>query len=410
MRNDNCIPARERGLILVHVTTVPDSLIFFRGQVRYLKEKGVQVHVVSSPGALLTETGTKENIPVHSIAMAREINLQKDLRALAQLFFLFKFLKPDIVHAHFPKGGLLGVIAARMARVPIVIYGMRGLRFDTANGIARKILYYAEALSCRLADQVICNSFAIWNRAIAFRLCGKDKIRVLGAGSSNGVDAEDRFNPLKLPSNLRGEMRQRYEIPADSLVLGFVGRIVRDKGIVELTEAWSILSKKFPSLYLMLIGPIESHDPVRAGVLDRLGSDPRVIFVGPVKDVAPYYGAIDLLALPTYREGFPNTPLEAAAMQLPVVATRVDGCTEAVADGATGLLVPPGQGILLAEAIESLLMDPEKRKEMGKRGRERVLRKFRPEIIWQALYENYVELLSRHPEINLPQFKSSESQ
>lgn len=160
----------------------------------------------------------------------------------------------------------------------------------------------------------------------------------------------------------------------------------------------------------MLIGPIESHDPVPTLVLDRLRSDPRVIFVGPVKDVAPYYGAMDLLALPTHREGFPNTPLEAAAMQLPVVATRVDGCTEAVADGETGLLVPPGKGILLAEAIESLLMDPEKRKKMGKRGRERVIRKFRPEIIWQALYENYLELLSRHPEINIPRFNSSESQ
>jgi glycosyltransferase involved in cell wall biosynthesis len=192
-------------------------------------------------------------------------------------------------------------------------------------------------------------------------------------------------------------VREDLQIPADTLVLGYVGRIVRDKGIVELERAWQLLKDQFANLVLLLVGPAESHDPVPPHVLDSLKKDPRVHWVGFVRETAPYYAAMDLLVLPSHREGFPNTALEAAAMELPVVATRVDGCMEAVCDGITGLLVPPGNSKALAEAISLLLSNPEMRRQMGIAGRRRVIRDFQPEIISEALYKNYMELLSgRH--------------
>ena len=384
-------------MILIHVTTIPETFNFFRGQIKYLKEQGYEVHGVSSSGDLLIKTGLRESIPIHAINMNRAIDPLKDLLALAKLYRLFKLIKPDIVHAHTPKGGLLGVMAARLARVPVVVYGMRGLRFETAQGWHRKLLSSAEGLSCGLAHRVICNSFSNRERAISLGLCRPGKIRVLAHGSSNGVDAAERFNPARLPLVDKRRVREDLQIPADTLVLGYVGRIVRDKGIVELERAWQLLKDQFANLVLLLVGPAESHDPVPPHVLDSLKKDPRVHWVGFVRETAPYYAAMDLLVLPSHREGFPNTALEAAAMELPVVATRVDGCMEAVCDGITGLLVPPGNSKALAEAISLLLSNPEMRRQMGIAGRRRVIRDFQPEIISEALYKNYMELLSgRH--------------
>jgi glycosyltransferase involved in cell wall biosynthesis len=380
--------------ILVHVTTVPETLNFFRGQIGYLKKQGFEVHAVSSPGELLAEVAAREDISVHAVELPRRITPRQDLVALLKLYRLFTFLKPAIVHGHTPKGGLLAVIAARLARIPGVVYTIHGLPFTTAQGIKRKLLCWSETMACRLADRVFAVSQANKTDAVAQGFCPKEKIQILGSGSCNGVNAEQRFNPQKLAPGTREELRNYYRINPDSLVLGYVGRIVRDKGIAELEEAWQSLRRKFSSLYLLLVGPEEPQDPVPAALISRLKADPRVIFCGWVGNPLPFYAAMDLLILPTYREGFPVVPLEAAAMKLPVVATHVDGCREAVSDGVTGLLVPPRDSQSLAAAIERLLLDPELRHRLGQAGRQRVLQDFRPEAIWQALYENYLELLN----------------
>jgi glycosyltransferase involved in cell wall biosynthesis len=385
-------------LILVHVTTVPQSFGFFRGQISYMKAHGFQVHGVSSPGELLEITAAREHICVHPVELPRRITPWIDLLALKKLYLLCRRLKPTIVHAHTPKGGLIGTIAARMAGVPVVIYGMRGLPFVTASGLKRRVLCWSEYLSCHLAHRIIAVSQSIRHQAIASGFCSPEKIHVLGCGSGNGVAASERFNPDKVPPDLRYRIREQYQIPPDALVLGYVGRIVKDKGIVDLAEAWQILRNSFPHLHLMMVGPIEPQDPVPAEVLHRLEHDPRVHFTGSVMDPIPFYAAMDILTLPTYREGFPNTPLEGAAMQLPIVATCVDGCVEAVVDGVTGILVPPKDSATLAEAVRLLLINPGMRQQFGQAGRERVLCDFVPEKIWQSLLENYYELLQTHTE------------
>jgi len=380
-------------LILLHITTVPETLGFLRGQIGYLQARGFEVHAVSSPGECLDEAARREHMVVHAVRMSRRIDPVADLGALWQIFRLCRRLRPAVVHAHTPKGGLLGVAGARLAGVPVVLYGMRGLPFVTATGLKRQILRGSETVACRLAHRIITNSRANRQRSLGEGFCRPEKIRVLGGGSSNGVDAAGRFNPAGLPAGARAATRDRCRIPSGSLVLGYVGRIVRDKGIKELEDAWQQVREAFPNLYLLLVGQVEPQDPVPAEVLARLAADPRVRLAGPVKDPAPYYAAMDVLALPSYREGFPNTPLEAAAMQLPVITTTADGCAEAVVHEVTGLLVPPRDGPALSEASRRLLLDKNLRQRMGAAGRDRVLKDFRPEVIWQALLETYAEFI-----------------
>ena len=243
----------SKGPILVHVTTVPETLGFFRGQISYMKGRGFEVHAVSSPGKLLEEVATREAISVHAVDLPRRITPFLDLLSLLKLYQLFTVLKPNIVHGHTPKGGLLAVIAARLASVPVVFYTIHGLPFTTAKGMKRYLLCWTEKLACLLADRVFAVSRANKRDAVAQGFCHKNKIHLLAAGSCNGVDSEARFNPEKLAPGVRDALRNSCHIPADALVLGYIGRIVQDKGIATLAEAWQYLRQQDTDLYLQSI-------------------------------------------------------------------------------------------------------------------------------------------------------------
>jgi len=378
---------------LVHITTVPYALSYFSGQVGYMKDRGFEVYGLSSPGKLLSAFSKQEGVQVQAIEMARRLTPLQDLAALFRIWRWLHSLRPEIIHAHTPKGGLLGMVGGWLARIPIRIYHMHGLRFLTATGLTRKLLMWSEKLSCRLAHQVLCVSASVRAQAVEAGYCPDEKIKVLLQGSCNGVDSTNRFNPSKIPPTARAEMRAKYCIPNDAAVLGFVGRIVSNKGIVDLAEAWCGLRNEFPDLHLLMVGPIEPEDPIPSQVEELLHKDPRVHLIGEEWDTPPLYATTDIVVLPTYREGLPTVLLEAAAMSLPVVATRVPGCVDVVEDGITGTLVPPQDSQRLAEAIRSYLKDPELRRKHGTAARERVIREFRQEMIWLATYEEYVQCL-----------------
>ena len=384
---------KTKPITLVHITTVPQSLAFMTGQVGYMKARGFEVIGLSSPGELLTSFAEREGVPVHAVEMPRRITPWRDILALLKLVRLLNRIHPQIVHAHTPKGGLLGMLSAWIIRTPVRIYHMRGLPFTTATGWRRRLLMWSERISCGLADQVLCVSASVRQLAVDSRLCRPEKIAVLAQGSGNGVDAAQKFNGSYISPSQRDETRRCCNIPPNALVLGFIGRIVRDKGIVELAGAWKELRKEFSDLHLLLVGPHEPQDPIPAEIDRMLHGDPRVHFLGEVSNTPPLYAVMDVLALPTYREGFPNVLLEAAGMKVPIVATRVPGCTDAVQDGVTGLLVPPCDADRLAGAVRTYLHDGELRRRHGAAARDRVLREFRPEGIWQAVYEVYLELL-----------------
>jgi glycosyltransferase involved in cell wall biosynthesis len=331
----------------------------------------------------------------HVVDMSRQITPLADLGSLWRLVRLLRRLRPDVVHGHTPKGGLLAMIAAWLCRVPLRVYHLHGLPMVTATGVRRRLLRWCECVACRLAHQVFCVGFALREVARAEELARPDKLAVLLNGTINGVDADGAFNPARLPAGIREQVRAEQGIPLDAPVVGFVGRRVRDKGVAELAEAWKCLRADYPQLHLLVVGPEEPHNPLPAEIERLFRSDERVHCTGEVKitDVPRYYRAMDVLVLPTYREGFSTILLEAAAMELPVVATRVPGCVDAVQEEETGILVPVRDARALAEALRRYLNDSDLRRRHGQAGRPRVLRDFRPEDMSEAIHREYLRLL-----------------
>jgi glycosyltransferase involved in cell wall biosynthesis len=267
-----------------------------------------------------------------------------------------------------------------------------GLPFETATGLRRTLLMATERVSCKLAHAVICVAPSVKRTLMEEGLAPASKLRVIGGGGNNGVDGQNRFNPANVPAGAVAAMRARLGVPADAPLVAFVGRVVRDKGVVELSGAWERLRERVPDAHLLLVGPVEPQDPVPDAVLAAFRADPRVHMTGFVEEMAVAYAAADVVVLPTYREGLPNVPLEAAAMARPVVCSDIPGCADAVNDGATGTLVPVRDAAALAVAIERYLLSPALREQHGRAGREHVLEKFRQEVIWQGVYDLFCQL------------------
>jgi len=375
---------------VVHVTTIGLSLHFLTGQAAVLRNAGASVHAISSPDPESAVFRDREGVPLHPIPMTRQITPVRDLLALWRVWRVLRRVRPEIVHAHTPKGGLLGMIAAWLARTPVRIHHLRGISWVNASGPRRWLGRLADRVSCLLAHRVIAVSHSTREIAIENGLCPPDKIEVLLNGSGQGVDTR-RFTPADAPARLAA--RAAYGIPPDALVIGFLGRMVCDKGLAELAGAWRRLSAKEPRLQLLLGGKQDPDDAPAIALLAGLRSDPRVHYAGHEWDVPRLYAATDVVALPTYREGFSNVALEAAAMGLPIVASRVPGCTDAVLDGVTGTLVAPRDADALAVGLESYLTDAGLRERHGMAGRSRVLAEFRREAIIEAIAAGYRDLL-----------------
>ncbi|HEY1813793.1 MAG TPA: sugar transferase [Kofleriaceae bacterium] len=377
---------------VVHVTTIPESLGFLDGQLEYLRERGFEFVAISSPGAYLDAFGERQGIETIAIEMKRAIDPVADLRALYRLVVELRRLRPVVVHSHTPKAGLLGTIAGVIAGVPVRIYHMRGLPLRTATGRRRTLLRWTERVACAAATRVIAVSSSLRTTALDEQLCGDRKIAVLGKGSGQGVDAIGKFDPALLPKTTRVDVRAKLRIPDDALVIGFLGRLAREKGVVELVAAFQSLAPRFPKLHLLVAGGSDGRDGVTADTMNALRSHPRAHVLAHDWNTPRLYAAMDIVALPTYREGFPNVPLEAAAMRKPVVATRVEGCVDAIVDGVTGTLVAARDAAALASALERYITDEELRAVHGDAARARVAREFTRDGIWKALHAEYVAL------------------
>ena len=390
---------RPSPVPLVHVTTVPMTLRCLSGQPEFMRRAGFEVHVVSSPGEELQGFAEREGAIPHAVPMLRRITPLRDLAALLRLWRIFRVIGPAVVDAHTAKAGLLGMLAAWLAGVPVRIYHLHGLAFVTRKGLQRSFLRWTETIAALASHRVLCVSHSIREVAIAEGICPADKIRVLLGGSINGVDADGRFKPPDLA--VRVASRKEYGIGDNCRVIGFIGRLVREKGIVELVDAWRLLRSEFDDLHLLVVGPTEAEHPMSKDTELALQSDPRIHLVGLNWDTPRLYAAMDLVVLPTYREGFPVVPLEAASMGLPVVATRIPGCTDAVQDGVTGTLVPPWDSRALSEAIRHYLCSSHLRCVHGDAARAHVIREFRQEKFWGAMAAEYRSLMMST--LSLPQ-------
>ncbi len=377
---------------ILFAVTSPLSWVFHKGLIGHLRIAGFQPILLSSPGASLSATSEEEGVPGLAVPMQREIAPLQDLMSLWKLFRTIRQIRPSVIDAGTPKAGLLSGTAGWMARVPCRVYSLTGLRLETASGLKRSVLWLTEWLTCACANRVLCVSPSLRERAVTLKLVSRDKAVVLEKGSC-GVDLE-RFARKNPHSAEVGALRHQTGIPAGAPVIGFVGRFVKDKGIRQLIEAYEMLRKTHPELRLLLLGDFEDGDPVEPDVRHYIESTATIIRPGFVSDTAPYYALMNVLALPTYREGFPQVSLEAQASGVPVVTTTATGAVDSVIDGVTGTLVPVGDSDALAAAIEKLLSDPELCSRMGKAGREWMEGDFRKEIIWEAKEQLYRKLLS----------------
>ncbi|MGQ9592050.1 MAG: glycosyltransferase family 4 protein [Planctomycetota bacterium] len=378
---------------LVVAVTAPQGAGFFRGQLAFLRERGFDPYLLCTGDDTAREFCKREGARLLDVRMRREMSPLSDLPALLRIVRALRLIRPALVNAGTPKAGLLATVGACVACVPCRIYTLRGLRLETTSGWRRAVLTLSERVACHLAHRVLCNSPSLLSRARELRLFPEGKGKVLGEGSSNGVDII-RF--ARTPENERRarDLRLRMGIPLDARVLGFVGRIVRDKGVAELIGAWLSLRSKYPDLHLLVVGPFEDGDPIPGDARRVLESDPRIHLTGHLTDTPAAYAAMNVLAVPTYREGFCNVFIEAAAMEVPAVGTRVLGCVDSVVDGVTGTLVPPRDPEALARAIRAYLDRPDLAARHGREGRERAMRSFRPETVWENLLREYVSLLA----------------
>ena len=379
-----------RHPVVLYGFTSSLSVSLCRSHISRLREKGLDVAIVSSPGAELFRIGAEERVRTFAVPICREIAPFSDLRAIYRLWKLLIKLCPTVTNFGTPKAGLLGGIAAKLARVPCQIYTLHGLRCETARGSKRLLLSVAEWIACHCAHRVICVSASLKARAVQLRLIGPENIVVLGQGTCSGIDAA-AFQDSATDAGTTDSLRRALDIPNSVPVVGFVGRFTRDKGIPELVDAYDRLRSRMPTLRLLLVGDFEDGDPVSEATRVRILGDPNIVQAGFVSDVAPYYHLMDVLGLPTYREGFGLVTLEAAAAGKPVVTTNATGAIDSVVDGITGLIVPVGDSRALAVALERLLSDPSLRERMGVAGRERVIREFQPNRVVGALIDEYRE-------------------
>lgn len=374
--------------ILVGVTSA-QTCILLPARSQALMDAGFQVSIVSGPGEMSAGAKRIRGVSAHVVPMARGIELVGDFVAFWRILRLLSRLKPDIVEFSTPKAGLLGNVAAWVQRVPHRVYFLRGLRLETCTGLMRVVLLLSEKMAAACSHVVVANSRSLGQRAQELGIANKNKTKMLGSGSSNGVDAA-RFSPG--PSRVREE----FGIPPTARVIGFVGRLVTDKGVPELLEAFVKILKKQPDCYLLLVGWFDAaEDALGLRLRARIEAHPRIVCTGYVADAAPYYRAMDVMVLPSWREGFPNVVLEAAASGVPVVATTCTGSCDAVVPEVTGLLVPPGFSDAIAEAVLRLLGNDELRAKMGRAARSWAVEHFEQQTVLRMTVQFYEELIRR---------------
>jgi Glycosyltransferase len=384
---------KPRGPRLVHVLVASVGVGYLQGQLQYFQNKGFEV-VVLCPRRRCDEWEVErpKGVVYIEVPMERKIAPLQDLVSLWRLWRIMRALQPTVTNVGNPKAGLLGGLAAWLSRVPCRIYTLHGLRFESTTGLKRRLLIFTERLACGFAHRVLCVSRSVRETAIACALTGGERTAVLGNGSCNGMDTS-RFVVTPARLALAAELRLQFGIPEQAPVVLFVGRLTCDKGIPELMKAFLRLENRFPELRLLLVGCLENEDPLPADTRIHLKAHPRVIFVGAANDTAPYYALADILVLPSHREGLPTVILEAQAAGKPVVGASATGIVDVVEDGETGLLFPIGDVAALVESLTRLLTDKALADRLGAAGQDQVKRKFRQELVWEALYREYFAIL-----------------
>ncbi|MFN4299812.1 MAG: glycosyltransferase family 4 protein [Thermaurantimonas sp.] len=353
------------------------------GQAKYFRELGYEVYLISQDHYKETIFCQKEGITHLPVDIVAEINPLKDLKSLVQIIRHFRKIKPDIVNLGTPKMALLGLLAAKVLGVKRRIYTCRGLRFETEVGVMRKILILMERLTVSMAHKVIYVSHSLKSAAGRYGILDEKKSIVILKGSSNGINL-NTFDRGKIDQTEVTELKKKYKLE-NCLVIGFVGRVTRDKGVYELVDAFESLYENYPNLRLIMMGHIKCEKTFEK----RFRSHPGIIHI-PFQDNVPLYMSLfDIFVLPSWREGFPNVPVQAAAMGLPVIVSDATGCIDSVNENVNGLVFKARDKEALRNALKYYIINEEKRLEHGREGLNWA-KEFSQESHWQGINQVYL--------------------
>lgn len=380
---------------IIRAVTVSMSVDFFAPMVRDLQRKGYEVVSVSSAGPELD--GLRQmDVKVLEVEMERRMSLLKDIKSLFQLIRVFSMERPDMVHSMTPKAGLLCMMAAWITRVPRRVHTFTGLVFPTSTGIKRRILMFTDWLTCACATHIIPEGEGVKRDLLDNGITGKS-LKVLGYGNVRGVDLarwDNRRDDIQVHAK---EICSQLRLQ-DKFVFLFVGRLVGDKGINELVEAFSQLNKDYPGTRLMLVGRYEDElDPIKDESKDIIKNSPAILELGPKyeDELVAYYAAADCFVFPSYREGFPNTVLEAGAMGLPSIVTDINGSREIVTSGENGIVIPSKSVPALLSSMRQMIENKEEAVVMGERARTIVASRYEQGFVRKCLYDFYDEILKQ---------------
>jgi len=375
---------------LIRITTVPISLHkLLRGQLKFMSNY-YDVVAVSSFSDILMFVGENEGVRIKGIEMTREITLGKDIKAFCGMYQFLRKEKPFIVHTHTPKAGIVGMMAAWFARVPVRLHTVAGLPLMEASGVKRRLLYFVERLTYSFATMVYPNSYGLRDFIVNEKLCNAKKLKVIGCGSSNGIDTI-YYNPICFCNDIKTILRENLNIDEGDFVFIFIGRLVKDKGINELVAAFNELN--LSKCKLLLVGPLEKDlDPLLPETEQAIEENQNIISVGYQDDVRPYLAISDALVFPSYREGFPNVVMQAGAMGLPSIVTNINGCNEIIIDGENGIIIPPKDKKSLMNAMKFFLSNQHEVKRMASNARNMIVTRYEQSTVWEALLAEYKRL------------------
>ncbi len=375
---------------ILRVVTSSGSFKLIDGQAQFMQQQGYRVIAASGrpfPKGEIPQLKGVRFIPQPHLV--RPISIKEDLLALRDMIRLIRKERPDIIHSHTPKAGLMGMLAGWLCRVPIRIHTVAGLPLLVHRGFKRKVLNLVERITYRCATYVYPNSHRLRDTIISLKLASPDKLRVIGNGSSNGINVQHFCKEL-LAEGLVDPIRKKVE---GDFTFIFVGRIVRDKGICELVEAFTRLQQEHPDARLLLVGNFEQKlDPLPEDVYHTIQSHPAIYYVGWQDDVRPWFAAADALAFPSYREGFPNVVMQAGAMELPCVVSDINGCNEIIIEGENGLIIPSHDAVALYQAMKRMMEDKALYTHCQQNARPLIASRYKQEDVWQATLEMYRSL------------------
>lgn len=375
---------------VIRTSTIPISLNkLLKGQLKFLS-KEFEVIGLSSSGTDLDEVKDREGVKTIAVEMQRGMSPFKDIVSLVKLYLVFKKEKPQIVHSITPKAGLLCMLAAKFAGVPIRMHMFTGLLFPTMKGFSQKIFIKMDQLLCWAATNIYPEGNGVKQDLINYNITSKP-LKVLANGNVNGIDL-DFFSPKQISEDQKYQLRNELNFDPQDFVFVFVGRLVGDKGINELVDAFKSFDNS--NVKLLLVGPLElKQDPIKEATIKEITNNKNIISVGSKSDVRPYLAISDVLVFPSYREGFPNVVLQAGAMELPCIVTNISGCNEIIEEGKNGIIIPPKNKLAIANAMNFVIDNKDKKEFFMKNARSMIESRYNQKLVWNAILKEYNSLI-----------------